>query len=162
VVRGSMDYTEDKLFPLVYPLVKKVHGIPDDAAVQRHARLKGHEVDVYVTWRDTRGLRGGVRTYSLLLELKVWDIPKLVKQLLARRELAMWVYGVTALYTREWLKYALKRPQDVRALIDAGIGVITFAYNDVPVVLLESKVRPRYLIDYYLKGGIRFDSDQTT
>ena len=132
---------EDDLFDIVLPKLIELHNI-ENPEIQRKKKINNLEIDVFIKWRPERG-----PSRTLIAELKVRDIPKLIEQLLARRGLATWVYGVTSVPPREWIRYTLDNPEHVRRLLDAGIGVIALERDETPVVMLESRARPRKHLD---------------
>ena len=141
---------EQELFDYVYPLIKQIHNIPDNAKIRRKTRIKGFEVDVYVEWGKFYNELKCYRIYNLILELKISDIDKLLEQLLARRRLALWCYGVLDLSVNDIIIYTLKHHEKMYKIVKAGIGLITM-YNDKPVILLRSKKRANTLIEIIQK-----------
>ena len=145
---------EQELFDYVYPLIKQIHNIPDNAKIKRKTHIRGLEVDAYIEWRKFYSNLNYYRNYSLILELKISDIDKLLEQLLARRHLALWCYGVLDLSLNDIITYTLNHHEKMYKIARAGIGLITM-YNvngkPTPIILLRSKKRGNTLIEIIQK-----------
>ncbi len=137
-------YEEDRLFDIAFPLLKRIHRIPNDCKIRRHENIHGHEVDVFITWRS----RGIPPLRSMVVELKQNDISKLIEQVVARRDLALWVYGVIGLPTYYVMDWILRKcPNVLPQLHQLGIGIITMD-GDTPVALLRSRMTANVLSKY--------------
>jgi len=49
----NLRFKEDKLFEKVFPLLKRTHRIPKNHKIEFHKRLRGYEIDVYVTCKSS-------------------------------------------------------------------------------------------------------------
>ena len=76
----------------------------------------------------------------VVIELKEYDFPKLVKQLIQRRTYGNYVYGAIKLYPYELLSYYYN---DIDRLKDYGIGLIAAGCP-----ILKSKFHRGRLDDY--------------
>jgi len=145
---------EQELFDYVYPLVKQIHNIPDNAKIKRKTYIRGFEVDAYIEWKRFYPNLKYYRNYSLILELKISDIDKLLEQLLARKHLALWCYGVLDLSVNDIITYTLNHHDKMCKVARAGIGLISMCNIDnkpTPIVLLRSKKRSNTLIEIIQK-----------
>ncbi|MHA1595656.1 MAG: hypothetical protein ACTSXX_13130 [Candidatus Baldrarchaeia archaeon] len=141
-----MRYREDILFELAYPVLRKIHRIPQNAKITFHKRVHHLECDVFIIWKS----RGIYPIKSMIVELKSIDIMKLVEQLIERRELALYVYGVIGVAPYVALELLTSRLlDDFLRMRELGIGLIAVEENNRPVLLFRSFVHQNVLKKYF-------------
>jgi len=144
-------FKEDELFDKVFPILKRFHRIPKKHKVEFHKRLRGYEIDVYITWRSS----GWPHIKSMIVELKEIDMPKLIDQVVRRRDLALFAYAVINIPVDKLFRWLIQYHLDLaHKLVDHNIGLITFDRSGNPVLLLRSDQSTRWILDKYLKGEV--------
>ena len=107
-------------------------------------------------------LRSRYRVKSMIVELKETDILDLVRQVVARRPFALYVYGVINLPSDYLLPLLLKYKEDaLKNLINNRIGLVCFDRFGTPVLLLKSDYPPMTLMSYFLSRGESEDVEES-
>lgn len=135
-------YGEDALLFHVLPILIDIHGkdtytgkyVFDDIEVYVHKTWNNIEIDALVVFTKKIST---VRKYKIVLELKETDFGKMIQQLLVRRNLGTWAYGVIGLEPNTVLRILLQNMSWLKTLVEYGIGIISM-YGNIPVVILES------------------------
>ena len=135
-------YGEDALLFHVLPVLIDIHGrdaydrkyVFDDIEVYVHKTWNNIEIDALVVFTKKIST---VRKYKIVLELKETDFGKMMQQLLVRRNLGTWAYGVIGLEPNTVIRILMQDVSRLKVLIEYGIGIISM-YGNIPVVILES------------------------
>lgn len=146
--KENLRFKEDRLFEKVFPLLKRTHRIPKKHKIEWHKHIRGYEIDVYITWNS----RGWPSFKSMIVELKEIDMPKLVEQIVKRRNLALFAYAVINIPVDKLFTWLIKYHLDLaHKLVDHNIGLISFNRNNEPVLLLRSDMNTNWILDTYFK-----------
>jgi len=125
-------YIEDYLFPIAYPLIKKIHNIKEEKIIH-HAYIeyqgKNVECDVAIIYRSSRNTRK-----LLIIELKEHDLDKLIIQLIVRRKFANLIYGVINKSYDVIMNSLLSNRLVLNYVSNMGLGLIAIENNKARIV----------------------------
>ena len=99
-------------------------------------RHGGPEIDVVAYFKTRSG-----KERTVILELKETDLPKLIKQLISRKHLGNYVYGVIGLPPYEVVSWI-----DIDRVKQLGVGLISV--NRCSVMLVKSKFHKVRIDDF--------------
>ena len=125
--------------------------ISDYLAIRQHARMGGHEVDLFVKCRSGKG-----RLKTILIEFKELDVPTVVNQALERRGLANYVYIAVDMSVPDILGYFKSRNDLAKILFDNGIGVISMEDN---LILVRAYSRGKEVFSSHYTNILSFFGD---
>jgi len=131
---NERNFKEDRALGKVIAMIKNQYGFSKVLKVCLHSWIGGLECDSIVYFSTENGV---VRTVEI--EFKERDVSKLVRQLLMRRELFNYQYGVVYLELNYVVNYMMERNY-LKSLFDNGVGLIVFDENGTHH-LLKSKFR---------------------
>ena len=88
----------------------------------------------------------------MIVELKETDMPKLVDQVVKRRDLALFAYAVINIPVDKLFRWLIQYHLDLaEKLVRKNIGLISFNRNNKPVLLLKSDMNTNWILDNFIK-----------
>jgi len=123
-------FSDSLAFNHVYPLLEKLHKIPDDAKIEWDKEISGLKCNVIITWEN------GAK--SIILEFGRKNLVRTIKRLIERRKVALWAYAIVELPVHVIVSILLNPKLNLGAKVhEMGIGIIS-TYEAEPMLVVRS------------------------